>query len=154
MGAVYSHADRHRLVPAVYVFLVSGGRVLLSRRRNTGFEDGRYSTLAGHMDGGESVRAAAVREAREEAGVEVAPDDLEPIGVMHRNTPEPGHERVDFFLVARRWRGEPSNREPEKCDDLAWFPLDALPPTTIPYVRRALENWRRGVWLDSEGFDG
>jgi ADP-ribose pyrophosphatase YjhB (NUDIX family) len=140
-------------VPAVYVFLVRDGEVLLTRRFQTGFEDGRYSTIAGHLDGDESVRAAAVREAREEAGVEIAPDDLEPIGVMHRNAPEPRHERVDFFFVARRWRGEPRNLEPEKCDHVGWFRLDALPDSTIGYVRRALENHARGVWLDSIGFD-
>jgi 8-oxo-dGTP diphosphatase len=148
----YSHVGRHTLVPAVYVFLMREGRVLLTRRRNTGFEDGSYSTVAGHMDGGESVRAAAVREAREEVGVELAADGLEPIGVMHRNTPEPGHERVDFFLVARTWRGDPTNCEPAKCDDVAWFDVDNLPANTIPYVRRALENYASGVWLDSVGF--
>jgi 8-oxo-dGTP diphosphatase len=140
------------LVPSVYVFLVDGERALLMRRFNTGFEDGSYSTIAGYLDGDESVQAAAVREAREETGVEIAPEDLEPIGVMHRNTPEPRHERVDFFFVARRWRGEPRNLEPDKCDDLGWFPLAALPENTIGYVGRALTNYERGVWLDSDGF--
>jgi 8-oxo-dGTP pyrophosphatase MutT (NUDIX family) len=147
------HVGRHVLVPAVYIFLVDGERVLLMRRLNTGFEDGSYSTIAGHLDGDESVRAAAVREAREEAGVEIEPGDLEPIGVMHRNAPEPGHERVDFFLIARRWRGEPCNLEPAKCDDMSWFPVDALPANTIGYVGKALENHRRGIWFDSVGFD-
>jgi 8-oxo-dGTP diphosphatase len=147
------HLGRHTLVPAIYVFLVDEARVLLMRRFQTGFEDGRYATIAGHLDGDESIRAAAVREAREEAGIEIAPGDLEPIGVMHRNAPEPRHERVDFFFIARRWRGEPRNLEPEKCDHLDWFRLDDLPENTIDYVRRALENHARGVWLDSIGFD-
>jgi 8-oxo-dGTP diphosphatase len=151
--AAGSHLGRHTLVPAVYVFLIRGARVLLMRRFQTGFEDGRYSTIAGHLDGDESLRAAAAREAREEAGVEIAPDDLEPIGVMHRNAPEPRHERVDFFFVARQWQGEPRNLEPEKCDHLDWFELDGLPDNTIGYLRRALDNYARGVWLDSIGFD-
>ena len=148
-----THLTRHTLVPAVYVFLIEHERVLLMRRLNTGFEDGSYSTIAGHLDGDESVRAAAAREAREEAGVEIAPGDLEPIGVMHRNAPEPRHERVDFFFIARRWRGEPRNLEPAKCDAVGWFPLAALPDNTIGYLRRALDNHARGQWLDSIGFE-
>jgi hypothetical protein len=36
---------------------------------------------------------------------------------------------------------------------LAWFDLDALPENVIPYVRRALENYRRGQWFDSYGWN-
>jgi hypothetical protein len=38
-------------------------------------------------------------------------------------------------------------------DELAWYPLDTLPTNTIPYVRRALDNYRRGIWFDSYGWD-
>src|SRR5262245_18287745 len=119
------------------------------RRWNTDFADGTCSPVAGHMDGGEADVAATVRGGGGEIGVELAPADLEVVGVMHCRGDEPGREYVLFFLVARRWDGEPCNREPEKCDDLGWFPLDALPATTLPFVRRALENHRRGVWFDS-----
>jgi 8-oxo-dGTP pyrophosphatase MutT (NUDIX family) len=145
--------ERFALVPAIYLFLLREGRVLLLRRRGTGFADGRYGPIAGHMDGGESVVAAAAREAREEAGVDVAPADLEVVGVMHCQGDDVHREYVLFFLVARRWAGEPSNREPEKCDDLAWFPLEALPENTIGFVRRALEDRPRGVWFESLGFE-
>ena len=140
------------VVPAVYLFLLRDERVLLMRRWNTGFADGTYCAVAGHMDGGESVVAAMAREAREEIGVELAPADLEVVGVMHCRGDDGEREYVLFFLVARRWGGEPCNREPEKCDDVSWFPLDALPTSTLPFVRRALENHRRGVWFDSDGF--
>jgi 8-oxo-dGTP diphosphatase len=69
---------------------------------------------------------------------------------MHRKAAD---ERVSFFVVARAWRGEPVNAEPDKCHDLAWYPLDRLPAGTVPYVRRALDNYRRGVWFDSFGWD-
>ncbi len=145
---------RHALVPAVYVFLLRDGRVLLCRRQNTGFQDGKLSTIAGHVEADEGVFRAAVREAREEAGVEIAPEDLAVVTTMHRRTGEPGHERIDFFLLARRWRGEPRNLEPEKCSELVWAPLDSPPADLIPYVARAIEDWRRGVAFDTWGWDG
>jgi 8-oxo-dGTP pyrophosphatase MutT (NUDIX family) len=140
---------RFTMPVAVHLFLVRDGRVLLSRRRGTGYEDGSYSVVAGHLDGDEEVRAAASREAEEEAGIRIAPSQLEIVGVMHRKSND---ERLDFFVLATAWSGRIANREPHKCDDLAWFPLDRLPANTIPYVRRALENYRAGRWFDSFGW--
>jgi hypothetical protein len=62
-------------------------------------------------------------------------------------------EYVSFFLAASEWSGEVTNMEPHKCDDLSWFDFDDLPQNTIPYVRRAIENYRNGVWFDSFGWD-
>lgn len=140
---------RFTLVVAVHLFLRRGDEVLLARRRNTGYADGQYSVIAGHLDGGEEIVFAAIREAREEAGIALAPGDVAPVGVMHRYE---GDERIDFFVVATRWSGDLANAEPHKCDDLAWYPLDRLPDNVIPYVRRALDNYRRGVWFDSFGW--
>jgi ADP-ribose pyrophosphatase YjhB (NUDIX family) len=141
--------ERFKLVSAVHLFLVRDGQVLLLRRSNTGYEDGNYSVVAGHLNGDEEVKAAAIREAREETGIEIAPQDLEVVGVMHRRSED---ERVDFFLTARSWSGRISNREPKRCDHLAWFDPDELPENVIPYVRRALENYRHGRWFDSFGW--
>jgi 8-oxo-dGTP pyrophosphatase MutT (NUDIX family) len=142
--------DRFTLVSAAHLFLVRDGEVLLLRRFNTGYEDGNYSVVAGHLNGGEQVKAAAVREAREEVGVRIAPEDLEVVGVMHRQSDD---ERIDWFLATSRWSGRIVNAEPDRCDDLSWFPLDRLPSNVVPYVRRALENYRRGIWFDSFGWD-
>lgn len=140
---------RFRLIPAVHLFFVREERILLLRRYNTGYEDGNYSVVAGHLDGGEEVWQAAAREAFEEAGVIIRREDVETVGVMHRLSND---ERVDFFVHVKAWEGELVNREPDKCDELAWFPLDQLPANTIPYVARAIVNYREGRWFDSFGW--
>ena len=134
---------RFSLVSAVHLFLLRGQQVLLLRRRNTGYEDGNYSVPAGHLDGGEQVIQAAIREVREEVGIEITPEDLDVVGIMHRKAED---ERIDFFVAARRWDGEPRNCEPDKCDQLRWVDIDKLPANVIPYVRRALEtiSWGDG----------
>ncbi|HSR21480.1 MAG TPA: NUDIX domain-containing protein, partial [Anaerolineales bacterium] len=97
---------RSRFPVTVHLLFVRGDQILLSRRKDTGYRDGEYSVPAGHLDGGETVLAAGIREAQEEVGVQLEPAQLEFVGVMHRLEDD---ERVDFFLRVRSWNGEPFN---------------------------------------------
>lgn len=146
---MHSHSERFRTPVAVHLFLVRDDTILLLRRFNTGYEDGNYSVVAGHLDGDETILAAISREAMEEAGIRLDPIATEIVGVMHRRSND---ERIDFFVLSTSWTGEVTNREPDKCDDLRWFPLDNLPPNVIPYVRTAIDAWRSGTWFTSHGF--
>ncbi len=139
-----------KLISAVHIFLEQQGKVLLLRRSNTGYEDGNYSVVAGHLNGNEEIKTAAIREAIEEVGIKINPSDIEIVGVMHRRSDD---ERIDWFLASSTWTGTLINNEPNKCDKLAWHSLDALPENLIPYVHRALLNYRKGKWFDSYGWD-
>jgi 8-oxo-dGTP pyrophosphatase MutT (NUDIX family) len=141
-----------RFPVAVHVLLLRGDEVLLVRRCNTGFEDGKLSVVAGHVEPGEAVTQAAVREASEEVGVALSRDRLRVVGVIHRRSRE---ERVDFFLAYRLEPDgqEPQNREPEKCSELVWADLARLPPDTIPYVRAGIENFKSGIWFQEFGWE-
>ena len=133
----------------VHMFFFHGNKLLLIRRYQTGYMDGHYSVPAGHLDGNEPVRLAAVREAQEEIGVRIDPADIRFAGVFHRHE---GDERVDFFVHVLNWNGEPVNAEPEKCDQILWTDVDDLPENTIPYIRRAIENFRAGVPFEEFGW--
>lgn len=122
--------------------MIKDGKILLIRRANTGYFDGSYEAPAGHIDGGEPVRQAAAREALEEVGVSINPQDLRVVHVMHRNGIKT--ERIEFFLIAEKWEGEPKNCEPDKADDIGWFPLDALPENFVPKSKHALEQYLVG----------
>jgi 8-oxo-dGTP pyrophosphatase MutT (NUDIX family) len=141
---------RSRFPVTVHLLFLRDHQVLIARRRNTGYRDGEYSVPAGHLDGGETVLAAGIREAREEVGLDLSGADLEFAGVMHRLEDD---ERVDFFVRVRSWGGEPVNNEPDKCDDLRWVDVASLPDNTVPYVRRAIDNHLRGVVFDEFGWD-
>jgi 8-oxo-dGTP diphosphatase len=134
---------------AVHLFLLKGTEILLLRRYNTGYEDGNYSVPAGHVDGNEEVKHAAIREAQEECGIAIDEADLQVVGVMHRKSAE---ERIDFFLATTRWSGEITNTEPDKCDELVWVDIQQLPANMIPYVRQAIHNYQSGEWFDSFGW--
>lgn len=143
-------SERFKLRAAVYLLFIKNNKVLLLRRFNTGWSDGMYSLVSGHADGNESLLQAACREAKEEAGIKLAPKDLRFEHVMHRTSDV---EYIDFFFVVKAWQDEPRNTEPEKCDDMQWFALDAIPDNTLPYVKRVLENYGKGIAYSEDGWD-
>jgi 8-oxo-dGTP pyrophosphatase MutT (NUDIX family) len=129
---------RHKLTGDVHLLLLNrDGQVLFGRRQNTGFEDGAWHVPSGHLEAGESVVQALIREAKEEIGVTIDPEHVEFAHIMHNSS---GGGRAAFFFTVHRWGGVPENREPEKCSELHWFPLDALPDRLIDYCRVALSH--------------
>ncbi|WP_067471214.1 NUDIX hydrolase [Nocardia amamiensis] len=141
--------DRHLV--DVHVLLVRGGELLLSRRRSQDEFDGRWHLPAGRLEVGESVTAGAVREAREETGVDIDPNDLSFVHVAH--VVAAGREpRLGLFLETSRWLGEPVNREPDNCYELRWFPLDELPDDIIEYPLAAIRGRARGEWYSERGW--
>ena len=137
--------DRFALIPAVYVVLRRrhGGHreVLLQYRDGTGFMDLHWACgAAGHVEAGESVFQAAVREAREELGIEIAPDALIPLVVVHRrqDDDDPVNQRIDIFFACDEWVGEPATQESEKSSDLRWFDAADLPTPVVPHEQRVL----------------
>ncbi|MFD1146631.1 NUDIX hydrolase [Saccharothrix hoggarensis] len=143
--------DRHLV--DVHVLLVRDGLVLLSRRRDADARfDGRWHLPSGKLDAGESVLAAAVREAEEEVGVRLDPADLRLVHTLHvaGSGLEP---RLGLFFEARTWSGVPENREPDKCSELRWFPLDALPADLIEYPAAGIAGYRAGTPFGTAGWD-
>lgn len=127
---------------AAYLILCRNDEILLLRRSNTGYEDGKYSLIAGHVEHSESPSQAIIREAREEAGIEVASEDLRFVKVVHRQCPD-SLVFIDYFFAASRWIGEPRIAEPDKCSDLLWVPVDTIPGDAIPYIKSVLAGWRQ-----------
>lgn len=136
--------ERFKAIVAVHLFLFKDNKVLLARRFNTGYEDGKFSVPAGHVDGQEPLTLAIQREAKEEIGLTIKKEDLRVIHCMHRYTRESKDERIDFFITAEKWTGEPRIMEPDKCDLIAWHDLNSLPSNIIPYVRSALTAVQQG----------
>jgi 8-oxo-dGTP diphosphatase len=146
---------RYSIIPASYLVLIKNGKILLQRRYNTGYHDGSYGLCAGHVEEKETFVEAIIREAKEEIGIDLRAKDLEAIHFMQRySVPNPKElrGRADVFIKAKRWKGEPQNMEPDKCDDVRWFSLNSLPKNTIPFVREALKNIKNSKIYSEFGF--
>lgn len=145
--------ERLAIVPASYLVLFQGSKVLLLRRYNTGYEDGNYSVAAGHLESGETFTQCLIREVEEEIGIALSPEEVEMVHAMHRNSGTVNNgNRMDMFFVARKWKGDIENKEPDKCDDVSWFDLDDLPENIIPYIRHALKCIRQGECYSEYGW--
>ena len=144
------------VVPASYVYLLrddgTGPEVLLQLRRNTGYMDEHWAAAAaGHVERGETAYDAARREAAEELAVSEVDLTFE-LTMQRTRHDQPIDERVDFFFTARSWAGEPRIVEPDKCADLRWFPLDALPDPVVPHEAYALASLGTGQPYLTFGF--
>ena len=140
----YANLDkkRHTIRAAVFVFLLKEGKTFLLRRQNTGWADGMLTVPSGHVEEGETIREAAAKEAREEAGVIIAQKDLEFMHVHYIHD-----VYVNFYFKTTVWEGEPYCAEPELCSEVVWTSLDALPADTIYQVRNVLQETLKKNWF-------
>lgn len=147
-------SKRHTNIVACFLILEKNGRVLLLKRANTGYRDGEYGLVAGHLEPGETYTQAMVREAKEEAGLEFSEDELEVVHVMHRKSTVDLSERVDVFFVPKKnLKQKPVNCEPEKCSELKWFDSNKLPENIIPPIKQALESFAKKEFYSEWGWD-
>ncbi len=144
--------DRFLMRAAAYLILIRDGKILILKRFNTGWQDGKYSLIAGHLDGSETVKQTMIREAGEEAGISINEKDLAVVHVMHRQTLG-NLEYIDFYLTVDKWNGEPSIKEADKCDEMRWVPVDNLPANTLPFIKQALENYSKKIFFSESDWD-
>lgn len=138
------------MIASSYLILVVDGKILLLRRFHTGYKDGSYSLPAGHIENNESLTTGGAREIFEEIGIRTKPKDITLVHVMHRKEED---IRMDFFFTADIGNQTPVNKEPNKCDDLRWFPLTRMPENTIPYIRHAIECYQKNIFYSEFGWE-
>jgi 8-oxo-dGTP diphosphatase len=107
----------------------AAGRVLLVQRGPGHFGAGRWCVPCGYVEWGEDVRDAAVREAREEAGVDVVLGDVVQVA---SNFHDPARPTVGIWFAATL---VDPDAEPVAGDDAvaaAWYDPAAPPPLAFP----------------------
>jgi 8-oxo-dGTP diphosphatase len=130
---------RYRSLVAVYVMAINTRQeILLLRRINTGYRDGFYDMPAGHLEEGEMLRQAALREFEEETGLVASEEHLEFVKLLHRVSTDRVY--LDVFFQLKEWKGEASIMEPSKCDHMEWFPLKELPKNIVPHQHQVIHD--------------
>ena len=103
---------RLRVPVDAYMLLERDGKLLMLRRApGAAYAAGLLCPPSGHVDEGETVCEAAIREAAEETGVRLTPDEVRCVTVVHHRGPG-GQARIGWFFAAGPdWEGERANRE-------------------------------------------
>ena len=127
-----------RLDPAIIVLVTDGDRALLGRQ--AGWPEGRYSTIAGFVEPGESLEDAVRREVLEETGVRV--------GALryHSSQPWPFPSSLMLGFIAEAESSE-IIRGDDELEDASWFSREQIargtpvlpPPQSVSF--RLIQEW-------------
>lgn len=127
-----------RIDPAVIVLVTDGERALLGRQ--AAWPPGRYSTIAGFVEPGESLEDAVAREVREETGVEIDGVDY------HSSQPWPFPSSLMLGFTAHASRTQ-IRRMDDELEDVRWLTRSQIAagevalPTTHSISFRLIEDW-------------
>jgi 8-oxo-dGTP pyrophosphatase MutT (NUDIX family) len=131
--------ERAKLPVAVFVALIDNNKVFLMRRKNTGYEDGSFDLISGHIEGNETLKEAACRESHEEAGVTIQPVDLQFVHLTHFIG---DREYIYVAFITKKWEGKTRINELNKCDRVGWYDIASLPTKLTPNANMVLEAIR------------
>ena len=149
-------AGRFRTIAAVLVLLTretkDGTEYLLQKRQNTGFADGMWDfSASGHVEKDEPMTKTVCREAKEEVNVDIIPEDIEFMGLLHSFGD--GEPRFLGCFRVNNYSGEIRIGEPKKVAELKWFNENNLPENIIDSRKKALERFKKdGVFYQEFGW--
>ena len=93
--------------------------------KKRGFGVGKWNGVGGKVKEGETIEESTIREAKEEIGVDIAPDDLEKVALNEFHFPDKdGWDMLVHCYIARKWKGEPTESEEMRPE---WFKISEVP---------------------------
>lgn len=147
--------DYFKLRCAVFLILtkdVDGKKyILLQERSNTGILDGYFDvSCSGHLEEGETVKQALIREAKEEIGIDIKMDDLIYSSTIHAEL-----DSIPYLLIcfnANDYEGDPVIMEEDKCSRLEWFDIEELPDNLDETRKIMINNYQNNNFYSEYGF--
>lgn len=131
--------ERYKANVTVGLLLIQDAKVLLEKRQNTDFEEGKYGLVSGHLEEGETLKEAIIREAKEEVGIFLTKEELTFIGTFHFSN----DNYLNFYFTTSSYKGNAQIKEPDKCSKLKWVEFNQL-PEMVPQDKKMIENYLTG----------
>lgn len=119
---------------AAGVIVERDGQLLFGLRGPSASGSGKWSFPAGFVERGERVEDAAIREAREEVGLELTLGSL--LGLFS----DTGEIVALAIYLVNAFTGEPAAGD--DLVEVGWFSPDELPELAFPRDRRIVELWQ------------
>lgn len=137
--------DREKFLCSIYIIIRNkNNEILLQRRANTKLWCGFLALPAGHVDKGENVYDALIREAKEELNIDVSIDDICDTFVVNRRNNKLS-PYFDVYFEIDNYSGEITIGEPLKCLELVWCDINDLPYDMITFEKEAINNNMEGI---------
>ncbi len=130
----------HIIKVGVAALVIRDGNILMGKRKGS-HGAGEYGLVGGHVEYGETLEEALLREIAEECGITVKNIRLLCISDMLNYPPK---HYVDVGFVAEWESGEPQNLEPEKREAWEWVPMDSLPENVFGTTPQYIEAYKSG----------
>ena len=139
-------SERAKFKGVINLIIKKDNKVLLFFRNDGFFNyDGGWWVLpAGHIEQGETARDAAIREAKEELDINIAPSDIRCVHITSNLASRT--ESFDFYFEVSKYSGTMRNCESGKCVEMRYFTLDevATLKNVISPTRLSLAALQRG----------
>ncbi|MFH2018791.1 MAG: NUDIX domain-containing protein, partial [bacterium] len=103
---------------------------------------GEWCFPGGHLDFGETVFECAIRETKEEVGIEVRNCRIISIADEMRYVQTDDKHYLNIGVLAEHIGGEPKLLEPEKCKEWRWFSLENIPKNMLEGTNWIIANYK------------
>ena len=104
--------------------------------------DNQYDLPGGHLEPGEDLYDAMIREAKEEIGITIKRENMQIVHIYHHFS----KDVLKFVFKVANYSGEIKNLEPEKCKEIRWIDINNLPENTIKGIKNEIINIYNDVY--------
>jgi mutator protein MutT len=118
------------------------GQILVGKRK--GNYAPRYSIPGGHLELGETFEEAAIREVKEETGLEIKDPKVIAVTNNLETFQEEGRHYISLILIARKFKGKVGIFEKRKCQEWLWCDPHHLPIPHFDASRLGVECYISG----------
>lgn len=130
-GQVMDKEEAHNknlLHNEVAVFIINDNEQVLLQKRsaNKRFDANKWALCAGHVDAGESLENAALRELKEEVGINISLNDLKLLAEKEFTIKDSNSHITYFYYVKSNLSENDFTIQKEELSEVKWFDLDKV----------------------------